>query len=90
MMVNLELNGKNVNNHSRIAKINKENNECILERLPNTESRTALLNNIFASNGLPGKVSCIFILFIVIYENLDNFSLKTLRDKNLRMRCDHR
>ena len=79
-MVNLELNGKNVNNHSRIAKINKENNECILERLPNTESRTALLNNIFASDGLTGKVSFILFNHLVMYKNQKNFRLKTLRD----------
>ena len=57
MMANLEVKEGKVNNHTRIAKINTNNDTCILERLPDTESRCALLGNIFCSQGEPGKVS---------------------------------
>ncbi|KDR15774.1 ester hydrolase C11orf54 homolog [Zootermopsis nevadensis] len=56
MMVNLEVKGGKVNNHTRISKINIKDGSCILERLPDTETRCALLANIFCSEGKPGKV----------------------------------
>lgn len=65
MMINLEVNGGKVNNHTRISKVNTKDGSCILERLPNTETRCALLANIFCSEGKPGKVSSI-LLFCVL------------------------
>ncbi|KAJ9584126.1 hypothetical protein L9F63_021535 [Diploptera punctata] len=56
MMANLEVKDGKVNNHTRISKVNTKDDSCILERLPDTESRCALLANIFCSEGKPGKV----------------------------------
>lgn len=56
MMVNLEVKGGKANNHTRIAKVNTKDGSCILERLPDSETRCALLANIFCSEGKPGKV----------------------------------
>ncbi|XP_069703022.1 ester hydrolase C11orf54 homolog [Periplaneta americana] len=56
MMVNLEVKGGNANNHTRISKVNTKDGSCILERLPDSETRCALLANIFCSEGKPGKV----------------------------------
>lgn len=56
MMVNLEVKNGKANNHTRIAKINTKDDSCILERLPDTETRCALLANIFCSEGKPVKV----------------------------------
>ncbi|KAK7864774.1 hypothetical protein R5R35_012270 [Gryllus longicercus] len=56
MMANLSVSGNDVDNHTRIAKINTNDDSCILEILPNTETRIALLANLFLSEGKPGKV----------------------------------
>ncbi|PNF39100.1 Ester hydrolase C11orf54-like protein [Cryptotermes secundus] len=56
MIINLEVNGGKVNNHTRISKVDTKDGSCILERLPDTETRCALLANIFCSEGKPGKV----------------------------------
>jgi hypothetical protein len=61
MMINLEVKGGEVNNHTRISKVNTVDGSCVLERLPDTETRGALLANIFCSEGKPGKV-CILSL----------------------------
>lgn len=56
MMINLEVKGGEVNNHTRISKVNTVDGSCVLERLPDTETRCAVLANIFCSEGKPGKV----------------------------------
>lgn len=56
MMLNLEVKGGEVNNHTRISKVNTADGSCILERLPDTETRCALLADIFCSEGKPGQV----------------------------------
>lgn len=56
MMINLEVKGGDVNNHTRISKVNTVDGSCVLERLPDTETRCAVLANIFCSEGKPGKV----------------------------------
>lgn len=45
-----------VDQHSRISKVNLVDESPIQELLPNTESRIALLANLFFSQGKPGKV----------------------------------
>lgn len=45
-----------VDQHTRIAKVNLVDGSPIQELLPNTESRFALLANLFVSEGKPGKV----------------------------------
>nr|CAD7588373.1 unnamed protein product [Timema genevievae] len=56
MMVNAEVKQGTVNSHTRISKVNTQDGSCILERLPNDESRCALLANLFCCEGKPGKV----------------------------------
>jgi hypothetical protein len=56
MMINLEVKGGEVNNHTRISKVNTVDGSCVLERLPDTETRCAVLANIFCSEGKPGQV----------------------------------
>uniref|UniRef100_U5EUR4 DUF1907 domain-containing protein n=1 Tax=Corethrella appendiculata TaxID=1370023 RepID=U5EUR4_9DIPT len=41
---------------SHLAKITKDRKKCILEKIPNTDTRCALLANIFACDGKAGKV----------------------------------
>lgn len=65
MMVNLQVNGGKVNNHTRISKVNIEDGSCVLERLPDTETRCALLANIFCSEGKPGKVGSPLLLCVL-------------------------
>lgn len=57
MMVNIEVNGDEVKNHTRIAKVDMKTGGCIQEILPDSESRHALLSNLYCSEGKPGKVS---------------------------------
>ncbi|XP_055920154.1 ester hydrolase C11orf54 homolog [Eupeodes corollae] len=45
-----------VTNSSYTAKVHGPNEECVLEKVPPTETRSALLLNLFLSQGLPGKV----------------------------------
>lgn len=56
MMVNMEVHDQKVNNHTRIAKVNTTNDKCILEQLPDSETRCALLANLLCCEGKPGKV----------------------------------
>jgi len=55
-MVNLSINGKTVDNQSRIAKVNTETKGCDLFIPPSNETRHALLGNLFYCEGKPGKV----------------------------------
>ncbi|KAJ4443085.1 hypothetical protein ANN_04735 [Periplaneta americana] len=56
MMVNLFINEGEIINHSNVSSISKQNGSCILECLPNNETRCAMLANLFCSEGKPGKV----------------------------------
>ncbi|KAK9881792.1 hypothetical protein WA026_017308 [Henosepilachna vigintioctopunctata] len=54
---NLVIENGNVQQQTRIAKVDQQRNEtCKQEVLPNSESRIALLGNLFLSEGKPGKV----------------------------------
>lgn len=46
----------NVNQQTRIAKVAPINEYCEQEILPNSETRMALLGNLFLSEGKPGRV----------------------------------
>lgn len=56
LMMNMIVSESNVQNETRIASVDKTNGNCVLETLPNTEARLALLGNLFVSEGKPGKV----------------------------------
>ncbi|XP_049805643.1 ester hydrolase C11orf54 homolog [Schistocerca nitens] len=56
MMANMELENGKINNQTRISKVSQEDDSCILEILPNSETRCALLANLFCCEGKPGKV----------------------------------
>jgi hypothetical protein len=71
MIVNLEVNGGKVSNHTRISKVNTKDGSCILDRLPDTETRCALLANIFCSEGKSGKVSSILLLLCITNVHFD-------------------
>jgi len=55
-MINMNINNGTVNQQTRIAKVNTKDNSVIQEQLPNSETRFALLGNLFLSEGKPGKV----------------------------------
>lgn len=46
----------NVQNGTRISSVSEANGNCILQNLPNSETRFALLANLFVTEGKPGKV----------------------------------
>lgn len=56
LMANLAIDGDKIDNQSRMAKVNTKDSGCILQILPNDETRHALLGNLFCSEGKPGKV----------------------------------
>lgn len=61
-MFNLFLDNGAVDQHTRIAKVDPDNDSvAVLDILPNTETSFALLANLFFSEGKPGKV-CTYIL----------------------------
>ncbi|KAL0272610.1 UNVERIFIED_CONTAM: hypothetical protein PYX00_005514 [Menopon gallinae] len=70
MIINLEIENNNVNNKTRIAKVDTKTGGCEVEILPDTECRNALLSNIYCSQGREGEV-----LKIVCKERIgkDNF-----------------
>lgn len=53
---NLNIQNGNVYQQTRISKVDSNDQNSIQEILPNTESRIALLGNLFFSNGVKGKV----------------------------------
>lgn len=55
-MANLAIDGDKIDNQSRMAKVNPKDDGCVLQVLPNDETRHALLGNLFCSEGKPGKV----------------------------------
>ena len=56
MMPNMEVNDGKFKNQSRIARVDPETGKYIQETLPENESRSALLQNLYCSQGKPGKV----------------------------------
>nr|XP_031833404.1 ester hydrolase C11orf54 homolog [Nomia melanderi]XP_031833405.1 ester hydrolase C11orf54 homolog [Nomia melanderi] len=56
LMMNMTISTSEVKNESRIASVDKSNEKCVLQTLPNDETRLALLANLFASEGKPGQV----------------------------------
>ncbi|XP_026290075.1 ester hydrolase C11orf54 homolog [Frankliniella occidentalis] len=56
LMANLSVDGNKVDNQSRIAKVDPKDKSCLLETLPEKETRHALLGNLFCTEGKPGKV----------------------------------
>lgn len=56
MMMNVVLNTPKSSKSTRISSVDKSNGKCVLEILPENETRFALLANLFLSEGKPGKV----------------------------------
>lgn len=57
LIANIDITKGNINSQTRIAKVDtKNNNSCHTEILPASETRYAVLANLMASQGLPGKV----------------------------------
>lgn len=54
--MNLSVSPSSVQNETRISSVNTTNGNCVLQTLPNTETRLALLANLFVTGGKPGKV----------------------------------
>ena len=53
---NVAINDNVIDNQSRIAKISEKTGTCVVEQLPNSETRFAVLGNFFVSEGKPSKV----------------------------------
>lgn len=54
---NLKINAdKTVTNESHVARVVPGDERCELSKLPNTETRCALLANLFLSEAKPGQV----------------------------------
>ncbi|XP_019876653.2 ester hydrolase C11orf54 homolog [Aethina tumida] len=53
---NLKIENGKVDQQTRISKTDDKDDKSIQEQLPNSESRVALLANLFFSEGKPGKV----------------------------------
>nr|CAD7415869.1 unnamed protein product [Timema poppensis] len=97
MMVNAEVKQGAVNNHTRISKVNTQDGSCILERLPNDESRCALLANLFCSEGKPGKVglidgawTCLISLAIMLIFKLYGAIFDKILAEVLQVSCKKR
>ncbi|XP_029036643.1 ester hydrolase C11orf54 homolog [Osmia bicornis bicornis] len=56
LMMNTVISSSNVTSGTRIASVDKTNGSCVLQTLPNKETRCALLANLFVTEGKPGKV----------------------------------
>lgn len=56
LIMNLVNSSSNVTNGTRISSVDKTNGNCVLQTLPNEETRCALLANLFVSEGKSGKV----------------------------------
>lgn len=56
LMMNAVIASSNVTNGTRISSVDKTNGNCVLQILPNEETRCALLANLFVSEGKPGRV----------------------------------
>lgn len=56
LMMNVAISPGNVKTGTHIASVNKTSGSCKLQTIPNEETRFALLANLFATEGKPGKV----------------------------------
>lgn len=56
MIVNMGVIDKKATNKTRISKVDTTNGNCIQEILPDSECRTAVLSNLYVSQGETGKV----------------------------------
>ncbi|XP_076234081.1 ester hydrolase C11orf54 homolog [Calliopsis andreniformis] len=56
LMMNMKVSPSGVENDTHISSVDKTNGKCVLQTLPNDETRFALLANLFVSEGKPGKV----------------------------------
>ncbi|KAK1133178.1 hypothetical protein K0M31_014532 [Melipona bicolor] len=56
LIMNLIVSSSNVQNGTRISSVNTANGNCVLQTLPDNETRLALLANLFVTEGKPGKV----------------------------------
>jgi len=56
MIVNMGVKDGVATNQTRISKVDTNNGNCIQEILPDSECRTAVLSNLYVSQGQPGKV----------------------------------
>lgn len=56
MMMNVMIDSPKLKNATRIASVDKSNEQCILETLKGNETRFALLANLFLCEGITGKV----------------------------------
>ncbi|XP_048261874.1 ester hydrolase C11orf54 homolog isoform X2 [Bombus affinis] len=54
LIMNLTVSPSSVKNGTRISSVNTTNGNCVLQTLPNTETRLALLANLFVIGGKPG------------------------------------
>ncbi|KAF5292596.1 hypothetical protein FQA39_LY13929 [Lamprigera yunnana] len=55
-IMNVSIDGDEVDQQTRIAKIDERTDSAILEKLPNSETRFALLANLFVCEGKEGQV----------------------------------
>ena len=56
MMMNVMIDSAKIKNGTRIASVNKTDETCVLDTLKGSETRFALLANLFLCEGIPGKV----------------------------------
>ncbi|XP_076638189.1 ester hydrolase C11orf54 homolog [Colletes latitarsis] len=56
LIMNMVISSSGVKNETRISFVDQTNGHCILQTLPNNETRLALLANLFVSEGKPGPV----------------------------------
>lgn len=54
--MNMKVSPSGVKNETRIASVDTKSGDCVLQNLPNKETRLALLANLFVSEGKPGQV----------------------------------
>ncbi|KZC06360.1 PREDICTED: ester hydrolase C11orf54 homolog [Dufourea novaeangliae] len=56
LMMNMIVSPTGVKSGTHIASVDKTNGNCVLENLPNNETRLAILANLYVSDGKPGQV----------------------------------
>ena len=56
LIMNMKVSPSGVKNETRIASVDTKSGDCVLQNLPNKETRLALLANLFVSEGKPGQV----------------------------------
>lgn len=75
-----------VDQHSRISKIDENDDKSIQVSLPANETRLALLGNLFVSEGKPGKVittNMLTILVTTLFSRLLKCMLKSEQEKTI-------